>query len=432
MRYAENFFVTVAVARTKAELKLLRHLAFLGAIITISSLLFDPFLQQVVFYSTRQVPGEVKSAIVRARTYQARSNHGPNLPAVVDLSMKSAVYRGIFDSDDPQTKIPYTCSTGNCTWPSFASLAICNKCADLSSQVRRECSGKKCHRAFLPGGPMLSGPSGQLNCSVTNVSIALNEISASVVRFSCLVTNKMNHIDTMSAAECSMWYCVQSYKTSVIEGKPTHKVLSSWRNDSAQLWLSSDLLFRPPSSIINSAEDPSEFRVERFAAEAMSSFMTEKLNGWGNITDSGSYFSSDIMQAIYSTNNLTRMIERLAVSMTNNIRKQNSSESDPVLGTTWKDETYIRVRWRWFSFPITIVGLSLMFLVGAILETSRRQVLVWKSNNLAILFHGRGLILNGSLQELQINEISRMNEQAKDIMIELTQTLDGDWQLVQG
>ena len=395
------------------------------------SLLFDPFLQQVVFYPTRQVPAEVSSTIVRARTYQARSKSGPNLPAVVDLSMKSAVYRGIFDADDPQAEIPYTCTTGNCTWPSFASLAICNQCADLSAQVKRECSGSKCYRTFLPSGPTLSDPSGQLNCSLTNNSTALNDINASVVRFSCLVSKQMNHSDLLSAAECSMWYCVQSYETSVIDGKPVHKVLSSWRNDSAQLGLSSDLFFRPPSSILNSAEDPSEFRVERFAAEAMNSFMTEKLKGWGNITNTGSHFSSDIMQAIYSTNNLTRMIERLAASMTNNIRKQNSSESDPVRGTTWKDESYIQVRWRWFSFPITIVGLSLLFLVGAIFETSQRQVLVWKSNNLAILFHGRGLVLNGSLQELRINKISRMNEQAKDMMIELTQTPNGDWNLVQ-
>lgn len=385
----------------------------------------------MVVYPTRQVPAEVKSTIVRARTYQARSEHGPNLPAVVDLSMKSAVYRGIFDINDPQTEIPHTCSTGNCTWPNFASLAICNKCIDLSPRVKKECNETECYRTSLPAGPVLSGSGGQLNCSLTNISTSLNEINASVVRFSCLINKNTNRSDTVTATECSMWYCVQSYDTSIVDGKPTRRVMSSWRNDSAQLWQSSDLFYRPPSSIINSAVDPSEFRVERFAAEAMSSFMTEKLRGCGNITHTDSAFSSDIMQAIYTTNNLTRMIEKLAVSMTNNIRKQNSSESGPVLGTTWKDESYIRVRWRWFSFPITIVGLSLIFLIGAIFETSQREVLVWKSNILAILFHGRSLILNGPLQELRINKISRMNEQAKDIMIELTQTPDEDWKLVQ-
>lgn len=416
---------------TKVTSRLIRHLSFLGATIVILSLLFDPFLQQVVVYSTRQVPAEMKSAIVRAQTYQALSEHSPDLPAVVDLSMKSAVYRGIFDIEDPQNEIPHTCSTGNCTWPTFASLAVCSKCVDLSSQVESECNEAECHGAHLPAGLALTGSIGQLKCNSTNISTNLNEINASVVRFSCLVDKQSNRSARVTATECAMWYCVQSYNSSVSDGKPTQKLLSSWRNDSAQPWQSSGLFYRPPSSLINPAVDPPTFKVERLAAEAMNSFMTEKLKGSGNITNSGSTFSSDIMQAIYTTNNLTSMIERLAVSMTNNIRKQNSSESDPLLGTTWKDETYIQVRWWWFSFSITLVGLSLIFLIGAIFETSQRQLLVWKSNNLAILFHGRGLILNGPLKELQANKISHMNEQAEDIMIELTQTSDEDWKLVQ-
>ena len=423
--------MVLVIVKAEITSEPLRHLAFLGATVTILSLLFDPFLQQVVVYQIRQVPAEAKSAIVRAEAYQARSENGPNLPAVVELSMKSAIYRGIFDIEDPQTEISHTCSTGNCTWPTFASLAICSKCVDLSPLIKKECNETGCYKPFLPAGPALSGSGGQLNCSMTNISTSLHEITASVVRFSCLVDRDTNHPDTISAAECSMWYCVRSYDFSVIDGKPSQKIISSWRNDLAKPWQSTDLLYNPPASLINPAIDPSSFRVERMAAEAMNSFMAEKLRGGGNIANNSSGFSSDIMQAIYTTKNLTRMIERLAMSMTNNVRKQNSSESAPVLGTTWKDETYIRVRWRWFSFPIALVGLSFIFLTGAMLETSRRQVLVWKSNNLAILFHGRGLILNGPLQKLQINEVSRMNEQAQDVMIGLRQTPDKDWNLVQ-
>lgn len=385
----------------------------------------------MVVYPTRQVPSEVKSAIVRARTYQARTEQGRNLPAVVDLSMKSAVYRGIFDIEDPQTEIPHTCSTGHCTWLTFASLAICSKCVDLSSLVKKKCAETGCSRISVPGGPTLSGSGGQLNCTLTNISTSLNEINASVVRFSSLKYRRTNQSDMITATECSMWYCVQSFDSSTVDGKPIQKVLSSWRNDSAKPWQPSDLFYQPPSSILNPSVDFSDFRVERLAAQAMNSFMTEKFQGVGNISNAGSLFSSDIMQALYTTDNLTRMMEKLSTSMTNNIRKQNSSESDPVLGTTWKDETYVRVRWPWFSFPVTLVGLALIFLIGGIFETSHRQILVWKSSNLAILFHGRGLVLNGPLQEFQINKISRMSEQAKDIMIQLTQTSNDDWKLMQ-
>lgn len=282
---------------------------------------------------------------------------------MIDLSMKSAVFRGLFDTNDPRTEIPSTCSTGNCTWPPFVSLAICNKCTDPSTLVQKKCGKSECYRTYLPSDPSLSGPGGQLHCSLTNISNALNEINASVVRFSCLLNKNTNQSDMLTAAECSLWYCVQSYESSVIDGKPSQKVRSSWRNDSAPLWQASKLLYRPPSSTTSFAIDPSEFCVEKFAAEAMNSFMKEKLKGWGNINNSGSYFSSDIMQAIYTANNLTGMIEKLAVSMTNKIRKQKSSESDPILGITWKDESYVRVRWRWSSFPIKIVGPSLIFLI---------------------------------------------------------------------
>jgi hypothetical protein len=397
----------------------------------ILSLLFDPFLQQVVIYPTRQVPAEVKSTIVRARVFQARTENGAGLPGVVDLSMKSAIYRGIFDIGDPQTETPHTCPTGNCTWPTFASLAICSKCVDLSPLVKKECNPTGCYRYSLPAGPTLTGFGGGLNCSLTNISTSLNDINASVVRFSSLINKRTNDSEVVTAAECSMWYCVQSYDSSIADGELTRKLLSSWRNDSAQLSHSSDLFYQPPSSMLNPEIDPPDFRVERSAAEAMSRFMAEKFQGNANISKSGAAFSSDTMQAIYLTGNLTGMVERLAVSMTNNIRKNNNSGSDSVMGTTWKDETYIRVRWQWFSFPVSLLGLSLILLLASIIETSQRKVLVWKSNNLAILFHGRGLILNGPLQELRTNRISRMTEQAKAIMMELTQTSDENWNLVQ-
>lgn len=397
----------------------------------ILSLLFDPFLQQVVVYPTRQVPAEAKPAMVRARVYQDRSGQGQYLPGVVDLSMKSAVYRGIFDIEDPETEIPFTCPTGSCTWPTFASLGVCSKCVDLTPLVEKECNDTECYKFSLPGGPTLSGSDSQINCSITNISTQLNHIHASVVRFSSLTHKRIPQPDRVNASECAMWYCVQSVNSSAVDGKPSQTVLSSWRNDSARPWQSSDLYYKPPSSILNPSVDFSDFTVERLAAEAMNSFMTEKFKGNGSVSNTSTTFSSDIMQAIYNTNNLTRMIENLAVSMTNNIRKHNSSESYPVLGTTWKDQTYVLVRWRWFSFPVTVVALSLIFLIGAIFETSRRRLLVWKSNNLAILFHGRGLILNGPLQELQINKISRMSAQAKDISIELMQTPDRDWKLIE-
>ena len=65
-----------------------RHLAFVGATITLLMLLFDPFLQQVVVYPDRLVPSGKAASIARAQQYQARSDEGLPLPSTVDMSMK--------------------------------------------------------------------------------------------------------------------------------------------------------------------------------------------------------------------------------------------------------------------------------------------------------------------------------------------------------
>lgn len=52
--------------------------------------------------------------------------------------MQSAVLYGL---DQPVSNVikqtPFDCSTGNCTWPEFESLAICNKCTDLTDDLEQ-------------------------------------------------------------------------------------------------------------------------------------------------------------------------------------------------------------------------------------------------------------------------------------------------------
>ena len=52
------------------------------------SLLYGPFVQQLVSYSDRTVPSGQVARIVRAQRYLAPSFEGLALPSVVDLSMK--------------------------------------------------------------------------------------------------------------------------------------------------------------------------------------------------------------------------------------------------------------------------------------------------------------------------------------------------------
>ncbi|KAL8951866.1 MAG: hypothetical protein Q9222_002172 [Ikaeria aurantiellina] len=368
--------------------------------------------------------------MVRSRAYAAKSDEGLPLPSVVDLSMKAAIYNGVFDiKDNADAGITHTCSTGDCTWDKFASLAVCSRCVNITSLVEKECTNKKCYRLSLPDGPVLSGLGGQINSSVTSISSELQSTEPSVLRFSTLISKKVTDPHYAFALECSMFYCVGIYNATVANGIPKQRMLASWRNDSARLGTQSDLVFNPPASFASQVNHSGPFSVTHLAASAINSFMTEIFTGAGGINNSGSAFSSDVMQALYDTTNITARIENLATAMTNSIREQDDHHSNPAHGTAWSSETYVHVRWAWFAFPAGLLLLSAIFLCGVMLETAHREILVWKSSNLALLFHGQNLDLS-SPGNRPVTRLSGMTAKASIIKVKLSRASNA-WNLAQ-
>lgn len=408
-----------------------RHLAFLGAIVVVLVNFFDPFLQQALFYKSRSVPSDEAPTIVRSQVYAARSDEGLPLPSLVDLSMKAAIYNGVFNiQDNADNGVSHTCSTGDCSWEDFSSLAVCSRCVNVTSSLEKHCTKGKCDWLALPNGPTLSGSGGQINSSVSNISTELHGIEPSVLRFSSLVSKDISNFDSALAFECSMFYCIGRFAASVTDGIVNQRMLASWRNDSAQSNDTSDLILKPPTEFTNQTDQATTFKVSHIAAAAINTFMTRMFTGSGGTNNSGSVFSSDIIQALYDTSNLTKRIDNLATSMTNNIRGQDDHVSGPAYGIAWKSETYLHVRWAWFAFPATLILISALFLLSTIYETSYRDVLIWKSSNLALLFHGRGLNLS-SPDERPVDKLSSMNTRAKEIKAELLDSPESGWNLTQ-
>ena len=413
-----------------------RHLAFLGACLVILTNFFDPFLQQVVSYPDRLVPSSSIPTIARTQIYESKNQQGLPLPDMVDLPMKAAIYNGIFDIEGrAELAISHSCQTGNCSWASFSSLAVCSKCEDISSYIHKACDhdGDDCQRYTLPDGPQISGSERQINTSVSNISSSLAGIEASLLKFSILTFNKTQDSSGPTATECAMWYCIKNYTASVTDGVISEHVLSTWRNDSASLSSSSDLYFTPPDSSTNSTHDPTTFRVTLLAAKALHSFMSQTLTGSGLINSSnssGSSFTSDVMQALLlNAPNITSRVDNLATSMSNNIQEQENAFSNHANGTAWRSETYVQVRWGWFAFPATVVVSASLFLLGTILETAKRDVMIWKANNLALLFHGRELKLTDD-EQTPANRLSEITKRAGEVEVELVKVFQ-DWKFVQ-
>ena len=314
----------------------------------------------------------------------------------------------------------------SCTWDGFASLAVCSKCANITSFVEKSCNATGCYELSLPGGPSLLGFGGQINSSITSISPDLKDVAASVVQFSSLISKTMNNTDDTSAWECAMYYCVNEYSASVTDGAIHQQISQTWRNDSAAASVDSDLWYRPPFA------NDSAFQVNSLAAKALNEFMSTTFTGSGGInsTTLGSAFSSDVIHALYETVNYSHRIENLATSMTNNIRQQNDGSSSPYEGLAYKTETYVKVRWAWFAYPATLVVASLLYLLGTIIESAYRDVAIWKSNNMVMLFHGQRMGLDDP-RYVPVTTVSRMKEQYADIKVGLVETESDGWKLVQ-
>jgi hypothetical protein len=320
----------------------------------------------------------------------------------------------------------------SCTWKGFSSLAVCSKCVNITSYVEKSCNTTGCFKLVLPGGPSLLGFGGQINSSVTNISSDLHGIEPSIIQFSSLISKTTDNSDDTTAWECAMFYCINTYSAKVTDGMIQQQVTNTWRNDSATHFQSSDLIYNPPSQVINITANASTFKVANLAAKAMNTFMSSTFTGSGGIngTLTGSAFSSDVVQALYETTDYSYRIANLATSMTNNIRQQNDSGSSPFKGQAFRTEAYVRVRWAWFSYPAIVIVSSLLYLLGTILETTYRDVAIWKSSNMAMIFHGQALGLDNP-DRLAVKTLSEMSELYKDIKVDLVQTDDDGWKLVQ-
>ena len=321
----------------------------------------------------------------------------------------------------------------SCTWNIFPSLAICSKCANITSQIEKSCNDTGCYELSLPGGPSIVGFGGEINSSVSRISSDLEGIEPSVLQFSSLISKTIDSSDDASAWECALSYCVNTYSAAVHDGDFEEHVVLSWLNNSASYLQDSDLIYRPSASVINMTGDYPEFRVANLAARAMNSFMSKTFTGSGGINSSrsGSAFSSDVIQALYATEDYSSTIENLAASMTKNIRQQNDSDFGPLRGIAYKSQTYVHVRWAWLCYPTILVLLTLFLLTGIIVENAYDELRVWGASNIALLFHGQGLPLE-DVSHVPINTISQMTAKAKAVEVHLIKASNEEWKLVEG
>ncbi|PQE03105.1 Carboxylic ester hydrolase protein [Rutstroemia sp. NJR-2017a BVV2] len=400
----------------------------LGAFITIIALGVEPFIQQIIFFTVEPMTTPTTSIISRAQTYDAGaslSDFGGGLQTNPDFGMKAAIYRGLFVPTTPMEVLP-TCETGNCTSPLFDSLAFCSKCNNVTDQTKMKHYSHGRGDRLGPGDYNITASGyffvggGEDSLTSGPAMIAKGDMPEPVARSQLGIANPISSIailqfpevqkagysgsydnQTPRAWQCALYFCLNTYNVTVINGITNSTILSSWHSDTGtplpdieeleDYGQTADaMLTRPedsPVKVINN----SNFPLKGSTIAAMAAYLNHTISGMQlTRTSEVAYdtWTNDVMQALTETTDIGAIIAGVAASATKYIREGENRGAGFVNGTSFKSEGRVHVRWAWIILPVLLALLSVVFLVATMTRAARKHLPVWKTSTLPALFHG--------------------------------------------
>lgn len=410
------------------------HLASLGAGVTLLALVSDPFVQQTVTYPVRKL--NTTASVPFGQNYTLLGKYSGNGRNDLEQSMKAAIYDGVMYSNVSETgaAISAQCPTGNCTFPPYASIAVCSKCADITSKIDKVCipinsimSSAKCEmHPTIPNGLQLPNGDGYylMNHNQYNfmnmagdhymdsyykndrtmsenktlspdvfskIAMLLVNISLDDLRFG--PTNRPKPDEMLNrtiAFECIFSFCVQTYTGQVSNGVFTEKPGRQFTSTNlTRFWYYNDTVIHVPADHLPDDATNSTFTVVSNVQLSFNSYFNSLFNGTGggNFANGISGFSTDVAGALFRSgpDKIPQSMQKLATSMTNNMRLRGGTA---VRGTASLQQSYIDVRWLWLLLPLIMILGAAVFLQQTVWQSRRWGVPMWKSNALAVMVHG--------------------------------------------
>ncbi|KAK1753682.1 hypothetical protein QBC47DRAFT_304021 [Echria macrotheca] len=227
-------------------------LASFGALIMMSGLLTSTLTQQAVTYPQFEAESHGsatdKAEIARATTFSAYNGNTIALAAYDSLREQQAIFNGAFQAPaEDILPVAPVCSSGECRWPPYGTLAICGGVANLTAlgnttllESLGEMAEKRLSVLFdttrstadaLGYGdryfsivpqvyPIVIGaldrPTGAFNASVT----ALMASDSFVAYADELLNNSFPFdVNKLKYLEVAFWWCTKSLETNVTAGK---------------------------------------------------------------------------------------------------------------------------------------------------------------------------------------------------------------------
>lgn len=239
-------------------------LTTLGAVILILSVTVDPFYQQLLHYADCETPLQDTATAARSNYFDPRSDllvdAEPLAPERMLFDAQSALRSGVFSRPDAMQP---GCSTGNCTFATYSTVGYCNRCQDISEDLKftsvpanqhgYDCGppGEKENyviTSYLPsnfsmiwntsnhGGPNIlsgklsQGPPVEFELIVGKTRFSDLGIDPTTGKNLALCDDQFRLDDDWrcrgyGAARCSLFPCVRTYNTTVNAGMVTESLI---------------------------------------------------------------------------------------------------------------------------------------------------------------------------------------------------------------
>lgn len=367
------------------------------------------------------------------------------------------------------------CPSSNCTWPPFSSLGLCSKCFNVTDYARKNWNCQtlnKTNRACTYKLPS-SGFSYTYFAIASNTSAGLDiegsgelrqRIWASRLNQSTSKQNAFQRVSrivmedgngsiipgsareqVLQATECELSMCVTQHGLSVQQGKALQRLVGDPEQPFVAEFGPVTLITGMPTFNVSSAtirgreysidgSDTLDALATAIEGTLVGNVTTETLNitsaqGVKSL-DGGLMWTSDVNRFLYAELDFTTAMNNVATSVS---RYMRSLSNDSVIGQSLSQETYIRVKWAWITFPAVLVFGGVFLLLLVIVETRKKGVEVWKYSCLPLLFHSVDDESARRVEDMgkrQMATVEEMEDEAKRIRVRLGKEEDGrGWSL---
>ena len=437
-------------------------------------------MQQVITVQPATEPQKDPSVIVnRAFAYEP----GGLSPR---SSMRGALEQALaVNSPAGLPEAPFSCSSGNCSYPEFESLGVCSSCVDVTnlltvSTYDAAIVGNLTQNAFRYMNVTLGNPDNGtvnqqspviMNTTATGfdrswfygrdgTTTSINLTAAPITNYTkpdtlnfifAMSIINLTNIDSLKtwpknakpeATECSLFWCVQNVSSTVSDGALRQTqigrgdITSTPRgiNDSTQEG-SIDLIGPDPSD--------TNYTVSYAGALLVSKFLVQDLLGLVDPEDSNNQdsfvygptaifydpdhqegaYGNPAIQAIFANGNFSKTFDILAQAMTFQLYRTDNITA--MTGSRDVSYTQIVVRWEWITLPLGNILSSVIFLVFTITASERARAPSWKASLLPTLLHRFDATDARRKATDQLDKLSEMQTYARTIDIQLRYADDG-------